>query len=321
MHDYLYTIDEVTAMIGSGEGLLLAADEPLLRKLPKGKWIAGTIPYFMTLAGGMVDRQRIFVHRLPEGLACQAIRRYGEGDISKVYADLPPDSFGVIIAPASSPVHLAYALNAPTYPMFARRPLIGWIAGVHLSELGSRTAKVFDGTTGEAMEQQAVVMHVSLPKGKSAQLGIINIFRQGTGPAITFPTSGFSAREVDIDGTKRNLAEYIRDNKIDTRLPLVADYCGIDINVSFQSVDADKGEVKFYAPVFSSVPYHHAKPVGDYVAEFVSKVPKNANGRIAFSCNCILNYLHSGLEGRKTGDIACPITFGEVAYQLLNQTL
>jgi hypothetical protein len=34
-----------------------------------------------------------------------------------------------------------------------------------------------------------------------------------------------------------------------------------------------------------------------------------------------LNYLYGKLEGRKTGDLTGPITFGEIAFQLLNQTL
>jgi hypothetical protein len=34
-----------------------------------------------------------------------------------------------------------------------------------------------------------------------------------------------------------------------------------------------------------------------------------------------LNYLYSGLEGRNTAPFVGPITFGEIAYQLLNQTL
>jgi hypothetical protein len=40
-----------------------------------------------------------------------------------------------------------------------------------------------------------------------------------------------------------------------------------------------------------------------------------------FSCNCVLNYLHGQLEGRHTGALLGPMTFGEIAYQLLNQTL
>ncbi len=321
MYDDLFQVDEVAAMVRRGEGLLLAGDEAALRKLPKGNWIAGTIPYFMTTLGGLVDRKRIFVNALPDGLRCQTVRRYGESTIPSVFADLKAGCFGVIIAPASSAVHLTYALQAPTFSRFAMRPIIGWISGVHLSELGTRSAKVFDGTTGEALEQEAVVMHVELAPGKQAKLGIVNIFTKGDGPAITFPANGFSATEVEIDGAPRNFAEYIRETGLDTRVPLVADYCGLDINVSFQSVDQAQREVKFYAPVFSNVGYHHARPITDYVSEFVSMIPKNLNGRVAFSCNCILNFLYSNLEGKTTGGVACPITFGEVAYQLLNQTL
>ena len=40
-----------------------------------------------------------------------------------------------------------------------------------------------------------------------------------------------------------------------------------------------------------------------------------------FSCNCILNYLYGELEGKKIDNISGPITFGEIGYQLLNQTL
>jgi hypothetical protein len=40
-----------------------------------------------------------------------------------------------------------------------------------------------------------------------------------------------------------------------------------------------------------------------------------------FACNCILNFLYSGLEGKITEGMYGPITFGEIAFQLLNQTL
>ena len=39
-----------------------------------------------------------------------------------------------------------------------------------------------------------------------------------------------------------------------------------------------------------------------------------------FVCNCILNFLHANLEGKKSGDVATAMTFGEIAYMLLNQT-
>ena len=321
MNDHLHSVEAVAAMIKKGDSLLLAGEEALLKKLPAGNWIGGTIPYFMEKEGGLVDRERIFVNTLPAGLKCQAIRRYTESNLAQVYSDLPAATFGVIIAPASSKVHLSFALDAPNFPNFAMRPLVGWISGVHLSDLGKKAAKVFDGSAAAGLEDAAVVMQIALPPGKVAQIGLLNIFKQGKGPVITFPENGFAAREVSIDGTRRNFAEYIKTSGLDTRLPLVADYCGSAVNVSIQAVDADKGEVRFYAPVFAGMRYHQAAPVGDYVNEFISHLPQGIDARIAFSCNCILNYLYSGLEGKKTGSVACPITFGEIAYQLLNQTL
>ena len=55
--------------------------------------------------------------------------------------------------------------------------------------------------------------------------------------------------------------------------------------------------------------------------EFRSKSAVAGAEKPVFSCNCILNYLYGGLEGEKIPPYAGPITFGEVAYQLLNQTL
>ena len=321
MRDHLLTVSEVENAIRGGEGLLLAGEESLLRRLPQGNWIGGTIPYFMTSQGGVIDRDRVFVNELPFGLQFRGARRYGPNEIHRVYADLPADGFGVAILPASSPVHLAFAVGAPSYDQFAVRPLVGWVSGVHLDDLGAKPPKVFDGTTGEALGEQCVVMHVGLPAGKVAELGVLNIFKQGNGPSITFPTTGFSAKDVFIDGKRENLAAYIKKNGIDTRMPLVADYCGTAINVSYQAVDDVNGEVFFYAPVFAGMPYRQAAPVGDYVTEFTSNLPKQLEQRIAFSCNCILNFLFCNLEGKKTGNISCPITFGEIAYQLLNQTL
>ncbi len=321
MRRHLLEVEEVAALIRRGEALLLAGDEQPLRLLPRGRWIAGTIPYFMSELGGVVDRRRIFVEHLRDGLQCVGIRRYGEEDVDRVYADLPVGAMGVMIAPGFSRVHLSFAVNAPRYEQFAAAPLFGWISGVHLAELDQATPKVFDGTTGEVLEQQAVVMQISLPPGKLAELSILNIFEKGDGPIITFPSTGFSATSAEIGGRRLDLVDYLVESRLDTRLPLVADYCGARLNVSFQRVDLVRREVRFFAPVFAGVKYQHARPIADYVTAFVSELPEGLGERIAFSCNCVLNYLHSSLEGRTTGDVVGPMTFGEIAYQLLNQTL
>jgi hypothetical protein len=321
MRGRLQEPEEVAARLARGETLLLAGDEAALRRLPPGRWIAGTIPYFMTQMGGVVDRRRVFVEALGDCFEYAGVRRYGEEDISRVYADLPAGGVGAVIAPHASAVHLSFAIDAPRYPRFATAPLFGWISGVHLSEIGAAVPLVFDGSAGEALADRAVVMHLRLAEGVRVELGMLNIFEKGSGPALTFPATGFSSTTVLVDGKERALAAYVRESGLDTRLPLVADYLGARINVSFQSIDERTGAVRFFAPVFSGVPYHHARPVGDYVDAFVSALPTGLADRIAFSCNCVLNYVHSSLGGRRTGEIVGPATFGEIAYQLLNQTM
>ena len=318
---HLLEVEEVAGLIARGDALMLAGDERALARLPPGRWIGGTIPYFMTEGGGVVDRRRVFAEALPPGFECVRVSRYDADEISGVYRDLPARGMGIVIVPSASRTHLAFALNAPRYDRFATAPLFGWVSGVHLSDIGVATPKVFDGPTGEALEHQAVVMHVSIPPSKVAELSILNIFEKGSGPAVTFPSTGFSATTANIGGERRNFAEYIDETGLDTRAPLVADYCGANVNVSFLAVDRRGREVHFYAPVFADVVYHHAKPLGDYVGAFVSALPSGLGERLALSCNCVLNYIHSGLEGRRTGDIVGPMTFGEIAYQLLNQTM
>jgi hypothetical protein len=318
---HLLEVSEVATLIRRGEVLLLAGDETALRQLPTGRWIAGTIPYFMADGGGVCDRSRIFVEHPGDRLEVVGVRRYPEPAIARVYLDLPPASVGLMIVPWMSRVHLSFALNAPAYERFAGAPLFGWVSGVHLDEIGRRRPLVFDGTTGEALDDHAVVLQAALRPRSVAELGIINIFEPGDGPVVTFPETSFTVTTAQVDGRAVNLAEHVLRTRLDTRLPLVADYCGARVNVSFESVDPVNREVRFFAPVFADVPYRHARRIGDYVRAFASALPQDLGRSIAHSCNCVLNYRYSSLEGRSTGGIVGPITFGEIAYQLLNQTM
>lgn len=320
MGQSMYGLEEVKQQIAEGRKLLLAGDEILLRQLPPGDWIGGTIPYFMTEQGGLCSRDRIHVTELPACIQEIEITIYDEETISSVYADTPDHGFSIVIIPAQSQTHLSFALNAPNYEGFAIHPLIGWISGVLLDDLGRTTAKVFCGPGAEALEEGAVVMHVTLPRNKMADIGILNIFEPGEGDDIAFPADGFSAGEVYINGQKESLGEYLYEKQLDKRLPLVADYCGAMINTSFQEGDEKTREVKFYAPVFSGVRYRQAKPVDDPVGRYSALMPTDGGDQILFSCNCILNYLYGELEGKRTG-MTGPATFGEIAYQLLNQTM
>ncbi|MBI5033895.1 MAG: hypothetical protein HZB51_25530 [Chloroflexi bacterium] len=321
MRGYMQDIAQVKEQIACGKKLLLAGDENLLKQLPSGDWIGGTIPYFMTDQGGLATRDKVYVTELPASISNVSIQVYDEAALPRVYSDAAKYGFSVIIIPAASPTHLSFALNAPNYQDFAVRPLIGWIAGVHLNDLGKVTPKVLSGHDHTALENAAVVMHVALPQNLVAEIGILNIFEQSEGDTITFPNDGFSAQQVFINGVKTDFADYIAAKKLDTRFPLVADYYGAMVNVSFQSVDPTKHKVLFYAPVFAGLRYKHAKPIDNYVQQFTSQMPTDLGNQLTFSCNCILNYLYSELEGKQTGNFTGPITFGEVAYQLLNQTM
>ena len=108
---------------------------------------------------------------------------------------------------------------------------------------GEVPSSVFHGASGRVFTDQAVAMHMELPRNKAVELGIVNIFAQGGGDTIKFPEDGFVVTDTIVNGEKRNFAEYLTSKQIDTRIPLVADYYGVAVNVSIQAVDTAAGKV------------------------------------------------------------------------------
>lgn len=316
----LMSVPRAAELIQQGKFLSIAGDETALRQLPNGHWIGGTIPYFMAADGGTVSRDQVFVTEVRGFAAPPQLRFYDQGSLPQICRNAPENGYSILIIPAFSAIHASFAGNAPNYEEMYMNPLIGWIAGVHLDELGERTPKVVLGSTGEFSEVDAVVMDVALPPWKFAQIDIVNPFRPGSAEGISFTTTGFSAGDCQINGQPGNLADYLLANNSDTRLPLVADYCGAMINVSIKHIDQEARRVEFYAPVFPGIEYRLAAPLADYLEAFRAALPP-AEAEISFSCNCILNFLYSDLAGKRTGHVTGPMTFGEIGYQLLNQTL
>jgi hypothetical protein len=316
----LLSVSEVKKLIQNGEVLIIAGDESALSQLPKGNWIGGTIPYFMSEAGGVSTATKIFVTRISDYIADFNVKFYDITRIDKMISDMPNHGFSFIIIPAQSKMHTYYAQNVPLNKNMFMNPIIGWIAGVDLNILDSVLPKVYNGKDLENSSDNAIVMHISLPADKIAHIGIINIFKPGEGDSIQFLEDGFSVKNCLVRSRITNFSDYLLENKINTKLPLVANYNGTRVNVSFQEVNHKDKTVSFYAPVFKGVAYKTAMPVEDYIVEFMNHVPQKRISPL-FSCNCILNYLYSELEGKKIGSMTGPITFGEIAYQLLNQTL
>ncbi|MBW7903453.1 MAG: hypothetical protein H3C26_18425 [Rhodocyclaceae bacterium] len=316
----MMSVADAATLIRSGCSLCIAGDESALRRLPAGNWIGGTTPYFMGERGGLISRDAVHATVVAEHGGRPRTRFYDAASLPQLCRNAPDHGYSILILPAFSDCHLGFARNAPNYEEMYLKPLVGWVAGVHLEGPERARPLVALGSSGEFSATQAVVMDVPLPPEKFARVDIVNPFLPGDGARITFADTGFTAGDCSIDGHRGNLAEHLLATDADTRLPLVADYCGAPVNVSIRNVDLATGLVEFYAPVFPGLTYRQAAPAGDRLAALRAALPP-PDADISFACNCILNFLHLELEGKHSGGVTGPVGFGEIGYQLLNQTL
>lgn len=313
----LLSYDETSKLISEGRLLHIAGTEELIKKLPKGNWIGGSTEYFMSEGGGKVANDLLFVTDLPYDNF--KISVYSENNISNVTIDAFDNGFSIVILPFDSEVHKVYAGKAPEFEGMFMKNIAGWVSGLNLG-VPDQTPIAVNGRTCEAFSDKAVTVHICVPDDKFVNIGIINIFTQDkSSPTIEFTEDGFSVKTCLVDGKEVVFADYISQNNIDTKFPLVGDYSGVGVNVSFKSIE--NGVVHLYAPVFTGIKYKMAQTVTDYVKEFNNQLKNFKNVEAAFSCNCILNFLYGELEGKDIEVFFGPITFGEVAYQLVNQTL
>jgi hypothetical protein len=316
-------IDTVREKIHRGEFLSIAADESLLSQLPAGNWIGGTTPYFVGETGTVETKEKLFVNTLEDIQSSNSprISIYDNSSISQIAKDAPSHGFTLVILPASSDVHLNYAKNASDFPNMFFTPIIGWVSGQLSEDNIDTVAKVGFGPGGnKLLGQQAVAMHVPLPAHQMANMSIVNLFEEGKGATVEFATTGFSAQDCLVDGVATNFAQYIEEQNIDPRFPLMANYSGIKVNVCIRNVDTAAGQVDLYAPVFKGVKYHFARAIENYDAHYETAMKKN-DKQIVFSFNCIQNHLYPELIYEKTSPMLGPVAFGQIAYQLLNQTV
>ena len=315
----LFKMDEAAAKLKSGKAYMVAGEERLLRELPKGPWIGGTIPYFMSEDGGLTSENFVQLQELPVEAKVISQKTYSASQLKKVAQEYPENGFSMVILPGLSNIHLEFGRDVFNYDGVFNRPLTGWVSGIHLDKLGKETPKAMNGSTGEITDQSAVVMHLDLPKNLYAKVDTLNLFSQGTGDTLEFDDAGFKATTCKVNGKPTKFGEYLQKINFDIKLPLVANYSGANINVSIQAIDPKTGDVSFYNAVQRGITYRFAKSLTDYPKKFQEMINKDA--KPFFSCNCVLNYLYANLEGKKTGHSIGPMTFGEVAYVLHNQTM
>lgn len=319
----LLDFDATVELINQGRKLILSGDASQLSKLPKGNWIGGSIPYFyLENEKGRKDLEHIYVSDFSDLLEDFKIVTYNQDNIQDVSKNGFENGFNFMILPALRDIHLSFALNVPHYENLYQNPLIGLIAGVDLELLEQGILSLtYNGQQLEKYTDQAVVLHAKISDALVARLEIINVFEPSNDISLEVEADGFIVKECIIDGVKTNLYDYIKTRELDISHPLVCDYAGASINVSFQRLDDEKKEVIFYAPLFKGKKYTTAKPLESYVGAFKEKARSvlTRESNVVYNCNCILNYVYGELDQHSIG-FSGATTFGEIAYQVLNQT-
>lgn len=311
------TFDEVLEMLKQPYPLIIAAAKETLEQLPAGNWIGGTVPFFIQGQGNEQDRDHLDVTVIPDSVKKARIKAYSLDDIHLAKHDSYEDGFTLLIIPGESDIHHSYALNSRDYPVKGDSLLVGWVSGHPLSEeSGSWTGF---GPRKTVFSDRAVAVHCQLKPEYRCRLDSINVFKPGEGPILEFPSSGFKLTKVHVDGQILSFAQYIRDNQIDISYPMVAIGEEDGENVSFKQILDE--EVQLYAPVFNFKQYRLAQPEKEFHRNFMEQISriKNNSDRF-FACNCILNYSYADMSGKDIGDLNGPVTFGEIAGNLLNQT-
>lgn len=317
----LMSLDQTTELIRSGVSLSIAGPEAVLDQLPAGPWIGGTSSYFTTEAGGGKSATQLFVTELPADGPVR-IEHYPASHLHKALDDAPENGFSFAILPSGTPALTRFSQESRFWPDSFIKPIVGWVAGIDLVKLGQQKPAVYHGPSGTKFADGMVVIHVPINVGRLATIETINIFNREPAHVIRFPTTGDRVDQCTVNGQPTRLSAFFAAHgNADGKLPLIGDFAGANINVSVRAIDTHTGGVSLYAPVFPDVEYYLAQPVANYPERFAREIAKRKGSGTVFSCNCILNYLYGDLEGKPMGALQGPVTFGEIAYLLHNQTM
>ena len=323
MKNQCLTLEQTIKLIEENKVLVISANDNLLQQLPKGNWVAATIPYFyFENKKGKKDTTRLIVSDFTEIISNFKIITYKEYELYNFVKNSFENGFNFIVMPALTSIHLSFALEAPIYANLSEIPLTGLIAGADLDEFAENQAsKVYNGLLGESYDDSAVMLHVELPKDKKARVEIVNCFVPDTSCTIRVEEDTFRVSDCIIDDKEENLADYFIRTNYDTRFPITCDYGDKIVNVGIQNIDKEKREVVLYGPMFDVFNYHLSLPIPDYPTVFRQKMKEleEKEKNMIYNCNCIQNYINGELDQQATGFTGAA-TFGEIAYQLVNQS-
>jgi hypothetical protein len=314
----LYSVEEVSEMIKNGDTLLLAGDVALLSQLPKGKWIAGTVTKFILQGSELVESQdKIYVHNLT-GIADDIkISVYDASTIKNIFDDAYDNGFSVLIMSWGSNVLNEYSTKVSTYSNFACKVVCGWITSHFFPDDKVKAPSLaVNGEDVSFYSDKGVVLHVSLPSNKYAEVHTFSPFKQGKGDTFMFEENGLKIENVSINGVKQNFRKYLDDNNIaiSNDLIMAGDFSGTIMNVYLLRKRAnDEGKYVFFsAPVYEGVKYR--------IAELDLSYEESAafDGEIVYSLTCITNFTQPDIFKKYLTKMRGPFTSGEIAYHLMN---
>lgn len=319
----LLDLRTTSELIRGGRVLVISGEEELLEKLPKGNWIGGTMPYFyLKNERGRMEKSKVFVSDFTESINDFKILSVDEASLSSFSLSSFDNGFSFLILPSLQSIHQSFAINAHYYPDIKKNPLIGVIAGTDLKEFkNGRLSMTFNGDTKQSSSSDGVVLHCSLLPSKIAKVGVINLYERSDEFCIEVFDNTFVVRDCLLNGELGNLYQFLKGNKIDINRPLVCDYDGLSVNVSFQFLKDATKEVVFYAPLLKNRKYYFSKKPENYKQAFQDQIADilEREKLIIYNCISLVNYINGELNKSDIG-FSGAATFGEIAYSLLNQT-
>ncbi|MCR5453699.1 MAG: hypothetical protein K6F33_01770 [Bacteroidales bacterium] len=326
MSNKLYTKQEVVELIKADHVMLLSGSDKALTGLPKGKWIAGTTPYFMDEVG-KVDEENIFVDDFTDIAKDAKVEVFDTASIHEIATKGYNNGFIVMTMPIDTEIYFEFSNKSLEYEGIYNNPLVGFVACCNFNDygnFGSLKTFVGAGNYGQLFRNKAAALYVELPENMTARAEIINLDTiDHSTPKVVFPKTSFVQSDCTIDGKPGNIAEYM-ENYVKPRMggksytQMITSQNGALINRDPKVVDVQKGTTSFFSPAYAGDEYYLVKPGNDYLTMFNNALEAKSNVAACFSC---ISYFFGGnFEGKTITKNGC-YAFGEIAYQLLNKTI
>ncbi len=328
MNNKLYNKESVVKLIEEGHVMLLSGSDKTLAGLPKGKWVAGTTPYFMD-GVGKVDEENIFVDDFTDIAKDAKIEVFDSNNIHEIAKKGYANGFIVMSLPIDTDIYFEFSTNSLEYEDIYNNPVVGFVACCNFNDYGNfGQLKTFvgSGLDGQLYPDKAVALYVELPDNMAARAEIINLdtIDESTSKVV-FPKTSFFQSDCTIDGKPGNIADYF-ENVVKPKMggkgytQMITSQNGALINRDTKVVDIKKGEVSFFSPAYEGDEYYLVKPGTDYLKLFNEAIKSKGDSNIAACFSCISYFFGGSFEGRTICQNGC-YAFGEIAFQLLNKTI